>query len=153
MKNSRKFILTLPVFFILVGCTPTYNVTLDSHPQGAELICKGRNMGYTPVTLELESKVKQEGSINLRGCSANWVSGAQEYYSYISIAQNPDSASQTVYRVRDEGYAQDAEFALKVQQSRYQKKQMEAAQQAAEAAQQAAEAAQQAADAARRQNN
>jgi len=145
MKNLH-IIFGVIIILGLGGCSSKYAVTFDSNPQGASLICNGKNWGYTPMTLYYDKSVKQSPSLNLGSCSANWVSGARQNYGVVPVAQYPDGVRQTLPRPNIEGYPLDAEFALKVQNMKYQKRQAEAAENAASAARDSANSAQ-------RQNN
>ena len=125
--------------FILSGCSSSiYPVTFDSNPRGATLICDGKNFGYTPITLYKE-KEKLTDLENLPiSCIARWNSGiSKEYPSYIPLKQYPNGASGTVERGYSEGYTQDAQFALQVEQMKAQQLQAQAAQMSAQAQQQA----------------
>jgi len=140
MKRKIKtfnIIIVLVGFLVLGGCSSKYVVTFDSSPQGANLVCSGRNWGYTPRKLYYDKKVKKQDYLNVSDCSANWISGAtKDYPQKLNIF--PGGATIiTLTRPDVDGYSQDAEFALKVQQMRYQKRQVEAAEaQAYEQAQQ-----------------
>lgn len=114
---------------VSVGCASNYPVTFDSNPQGASLVCNGRNWGYTPTTLYYDKEVKKERYLSLQSCSANWSSGARKSYGQVQIQQFPDGVQQTLQRPDGPGFQQDAEFALKVQQLNVQKQQAQAAQQ------------------------
>lgn len=120
---------------ILSGCSSKYPVTFDSNPQGATVVCSGKNWGYTPITLYYDKEVKKLTSLNVSSCSANWVSGARKDYGTIPVQQYPDGVRQTLERPNVEGYEKDAQFALQVQQMQYQRRQAEAAESAASSAQ------------------
>ena len=75
-----KFYLIALMLFILGGCSSQYVVTFDSNPKGASLVCSGENWGYTPKKLYYDETVKKHSTINVSGCSANWVSGARKSY-------------------------------------------------------------------------
>ena len=90
-------------------------------------MCNGQNWGYTPKKLYYDESVKQQSSINVSNCSAYWVSGAKEVYPS-NLKIYPEGGTLiTLPRPNVEGYAQDAEFALKVQNMQYQKRQAQAA--------------------------
>ncbi len=130
-----KVIAFILVASTAVGCSSKYAVTFDSVPQGATLICNGTNWGYTPKTLYYDQEVKSRSSLNLGSCSANWVSGAKQYYGTIPVQQFPDGVKQTLQRPNTPGYEKDAEFELKAKQMEYQRRQAEAAEDAAYQAQ------------------
>lgn len=134
---------TIPIFLIftaiaLGGCSNQYAITYDSHPRGANLICGGANKGYTPKTLYYDNKENRK-EISTIPCGARWISGAEKGYSTtFDLVKFPDGVRQTLHRPNVDGYKEDAEFALKVQNMRYQKRQAEAAEDAANAANRAA---------------
>ena len=117
--------------FILCGCVSKYPITFDSYPQGATLIWNGRVLGYTPITVKVEcnkNELKNKGfylnnvifddSNNEDGCYAYWISGAITNYTNeaIPIEQYPKGVVLTAMRPNIDGFQQDAEFAVKVQQ-------------------------------------
>lgn len=130
----KKF---LPVIFfgasvLLSGCASNqYAVTFDTNPQGATLVCDGKNYGYTPVKLYYDKKNITSSTMNVSNCKATWVSGASQSYPYNLAVYKSGGTLITLPRPNVAGYSQDAEFALKV-------KNMKANQQAAAAAQQSA---------------
>lgn len=130
----------LPMFFALFmyGCASTkYAITYNSEPPGAAVICNGINRGYTPTTLHYETQDhnKSTGVMNPAPCRAQWSSGAStEYSRTFSMNEFPNGVMQTLQRPNVPGYQQDAEFALKVQQMNYQRRQAQAAEDAADAA-------------------
>ncbi|MBR9886432.1 MAG: hypothetical protein GYB20_01845 [Oceanospirillales bacterium] len=114
----KKPLVILCVLFLLGGCSSKYAVTFDSYPQGATLICDGTNWGYTPKTLYYDNSVKKQRTLNLRACSANWVSGAREVYGIIPVSLYPNGASQTLQRPNAPNAYVDHSFSLQVQQNR-----------------------------------
>jgi hypothetical protein len=140
---------------ILSGCSSKYPITFDSNPQGASLICSNNNYGYTPVTLYMSEEKYRETPSHMHECSANWVSGATKNYGLFSYTEFPDGVTQTLQRPNIAGYEKDAQFALEVQNMKYQRIRAEAAYQQkrnANAAERNARANQQAADNAYYQN-
>ena len=138
MLNMKYFLITV-IIFILGGCSNKYIVTFKSEPPGASLICGSQNWGPTPSKLYYDESVKQRTSLNVRDCSANWISGASEDYpSRLRIF--PSGGTEiSVTRPSGGGYAQDAGYALQLRQT--------------EAAESAAAAARDSAYEAQRQNN
>jgi len=138
MKFFKLTLIILSIF-VLSGCASKYQVTFDSNPQGAALICDGKNWGYTPVNLYYDAKVKNSNTLDVSNCSANWISGYKKYYpSKMRIYQSGGTVI-AVSRPVDSDYEKDAQFALQVQQAKYQKRQAEAAEANAKANQQAAD--------------
>jgi len=114
--------------FFTYGCASNYVVTYDSIPQGASLVCNGTNWGYTPTQLRYDASVRKQSTMRSDNCSANWISGARVSYP-TELRVFPSAGTiVTVNRPRGDGYAQDAEFALRVQQMKTQQSVTEAAQ-------------------------
>jgi hypothetical protein len=140
MKGQKLIYLLLISF--LSGCASGYNITYNTEPRGASIICNGTNRGYSPVTLNYspDENQKKYGSINTIPCTAIWSSGARKNYSNTwDLNKFPDGVTQTLERPNIEGYSQDAGFALQLRQT--------------EAAESAAAAARESALEAQRQNN
>ena len=118
-----KILIALTVAALTAGCSTGYQVRFDSTPQGASLICNGTNWGYTPKTLYYDKSVKSQPYIDVSNCSAVWSSGVNAAYpAYLQVF--PSGATNiTLPRPDAPGYAQDAEFALKVQQLNVQQQQ------------------------------
>lgn len=123
-----KLVVALTLAALTTGCATGYQVKFDSTPQGASLICDGTNWGYTPRTLYYDKKsVESQAHINASNCSAVWSSGVSATYpAYLQIFAS-GATDITLPRPDAPGYAQDAEFALKVQQLNVQKQQAESA--------------------------
>ncbi len=116
---------------ILSGCSSKYVVTYDSNPQGASLVCGGKNWGYTPKKLYYDESVKKQSTLNVSNCSANWISGARKNYpSNLKIFPEGGTII-AVQRPNIVGYEKDAQFALQVQQMQYQRRQTEVAESSA----------------------
>lgn len=124
-----KFHIVMVVVIFLSGCASSqYAIQFDSSPQGAALVCDGKNWGYTPETLYIPKKnIKGQAELNLSGCTATWVSGAQNRYGTVPLTQYPDSVRITAPRPNAPNLEQDMNFALKVQQFKYQQAQDAAA--------------------------
>lgn len=125
---SKFHIITVVVIF-LSGCTSSqYAIQFDSTPQGAALACNGKNWGYTPETLYIPKRnIKDRTELNLSGCTVTWVSGAQNRYDTVSLAQYPDGVRITAPRPDAPNLEQDMKFSLKVQEFKYQQAQDAAA--------------------------
>lgn len=135
------------MLFVLSGCSTKYGVTFDSNPQGALLVCGAKNWGHTPVTLYYDESVKKLATINVSGCSANWVSGAiRSYPNYLKVYPQSGTVITVNRPIGFDGYAIDAGYALQLRHT-------EAAERAAKAQESAAESAAAAAYEAQRQNN
>lgn len=118
MKTKNILYLSL-VIFLLTGCASGYKITYNTEPKGASVICNGINKGYSPVTLnyELNEQNKQIGSLNTVPCTAIWSSGVKKDFANTwDLNKFPDGVMQTLQRPSGDGYSQDVEFALKVQQ-------------------------------------
>ena len=134
MKNTKLLIVGSLGVLILTGCSSKYPITYNSTPQGASVVCNGVNKGYTPTTLyyEPDENQKKLGSMRTVPCTAYWMSGAKEDYSNTwDLKKFPDGVMQTLQRPNVEGYEKDAQFALQVQNMKYQQRQAQAAEDAA----------------------
>ena len=131
MKIIKYGILVIGIYF-LSGCSSKYSVTFDSNPKGAVVICNGKNWGYTPKTLYYDERVKQLSSLDISSCSANWVSGYNKNYGTIPVQQFPNGVKQTLDRPFGDGYEKDAQLALQMQNTEYQRREAQAAEDAAD---------------------
>lgn len=114
----------------LTGCASGYKITYNTEPSGASVICSGTNHGYSPVTLNYTSdeSSKRTGSMKTVPCTAIWSSGMRKNFGVTwDLNKFPDGVMQTLQRPSGEGYAQDADFALRVQQMKQQQAQGNAA--------------------------
>lgn len=129
----RKSILYLTFCAALSGCaSPQYVVKFDSTPQGASLVCGGKNYGYTPVVLHYNTQDIEAKKINIGHCKAIWSSGVTRQYPDKLNTYQSGSTIVTLPRPKADGYAQDAEFELKVKNLKAQQKIADAAQLQAE---------------------
>ena len=120
-----KYILGLIVASLLFnGCSNKYEVTFDSNPRGATLICNGKNWGYTPKKLYYDEEVRNYSSLDVSSCSANWVSGYKATYPKDMQIFSSGGTITTLNRpTYGEGYPMDAQFALQVEQMQAQQAQ------------------------------
>lgn len=125
----NKLYIAIATATFLSGCASSqYAILFDSNPQGAVLVCDGKNRGYTPETLYIpKENIKGQAELNLSGCTATWASGAQNRYGTVPLNQYQDSVRITAPRPNAPGLEQDMNFALKVQQFKYQQAQDAAA--------------------------
>jgi len=111
------FVVLMP---FLSGCaTNNYPITYNTEPIGASIVCKGENKGYSPVTLNYspDENIRKIGTFSTAPCAAIWSSGARkDFYNTWDLNKFPNGVMQTLQRNNTDGYSQDAEFALKVQQ-------------------------------------
>lgn len=87
---QKRFLFLLSTL-CLGGCSIGYNVTYDSYPQSAELICADGVHGLTPYTITYQASAqdKAKGEIVTTPCYAQWVSGAKTAYpSSLPIPRN-----------------------------------------------------------------
>ncbi len=61
MKKISMLLMGLACFLVILGCATIVTgdkqtVTIDSSPQGAEVLTNGRSLGQTPLTIPLERK-------------------------------------------------------------------------------------------------
>jgi hypothetical protein len=134
VKNIKLLIVGSLGALILTGCSSKYGVHFDSNPQGASLVCNGKSWGYTPMWLYYDEKVKSYKTLDASSCSANWISGARKNYPSNLTIYPSGGTTVTLQRPNVEGYEKDAQFALQVQNMEYQKRQAQAAEDAASSA-------------------
>lgn len=120
--SKTKISVILAALSMTVGCSPKYQVKLDSSPQGASVVCAGTKQGYTPVTIDLDKNPKDPSYIDASGCSANWSSGANATYP-AHLKVSPDGTSEfTVKRPDVPGIEKDKRFAQKMKNKKQEKK-------------------------------
>ena len=132
MKSQR--LLGLLLISFLSGCASGYSITYNTEPIGASIICNGQNKGYSPVTLNYspDENDKENGIFRTIPCGAIWSSGVSKSFSTTwDLKEFPDGVRGTLQRPRGEGYSQDAEFALKIQNMKSQRRAAKAAEDAA----------------------
>jgi len=125
-----KALVLIFITILTAGCSSSYNITYDTDVDGAMLVCGGQNKGYTPTTLSynISEESRSRGYLRTVECEARWVSGARDAFSTDwDLNRFPDGVRQTLPRPDEDGYAQDAEFALRVQQMKNQQSQANAA--------------------------
>ncbi|MCG3706506.1 hypothetical protein L5F43_08410 [Aliarcobacter butzleri] len=124
MKSLKYMFIAILCSFIFSGCSNKYEVTFDSNPRGATLICNGKNWGYTPKKLYYSEEVKNYSSLDVSSCSANWVSGYKATYPKDMLIFPTGGTVITLDRpTYGEGYPMDAQFALQVEQMEAQQSQ------------------------------
>ncbi len=126
MRNIRFVLIGAVSLFMLGGCSK-YELVFDSHPRGATLICDNVNWGYTPQSLFYDAKVIEHMQLDVSDCSANWSSGYSANYTN-DVQFSPDGKTVLMlYRPADaEGFFQDSQFALQVEQLETQKREAKA---------------------------
>jgi len=136
-RKFKSIIISGLGILILSGCSSKYSITYNTNPEGASVICKGVNEGYSPVTLYYtpDDNNKKIGKMSTVSCTAYWISGAKKDFSNTwDLNKFPNGVMQTLQRPNVEGYEKDAQFALQVQNMKYQKRQAQAAESAASSA-------------------
>ena len=116
MKSQR--LLGLLLISFLSGCASGYSITYETEPMGASIICNGQNEGYSPVELiySPDENDMKSGLFTTQPCGAIWSSGVRKSFDNTwDLKKWPDGVMQTLQRPSGEGYSQDAEFALKIQ--------------------------------------
>lgn len=97
MKKLLKYALLAIMALVFSACSTSTNhilaLSLDTNPQGAEIICDGKSIGFSPLIYnvvtgdnwELDDKQYSalKGQKNPKGlpkCKAKWVSGYEKFY-------------------------------------------------------------------------
>ncbi|GAA0243344.1 hypothetical protein [Rhodanobacter caeni] len=120
--SKTKISVMLVALSMTAGCSPKYQVKLDSSPQGASVVCAGTKQGNTPVTINLYKDPKNPGFIDASGCSARWTSGANAAYPARLKISSEGETEYTVKRPDAPGIEKDERFAQKIKQKRQEKK-------------------------------
>ena len=135
MKKLLQYILLAIMALVFSACSSVnHNLMLgfDTNPQGAEIICDGKSIGFSPLNynqatnqhfvLDYEQyiKIQNEGGTGLPKCKAKWTSGYEDYYyasakveDFTLIDQNDNMNTylfaQTLNRPKrdKDGYATD----------------------------------------------
>jgi len=137
MRQKITIITVGFIMFFISGCASKYSITYNTTPTGASVVCGGVNEGYSPVTLYYEPSPEQKdyGEMKTVSCYARWASGVSKNYSNTwDLNKFPDGVMQTLQRPDGDGYAIDSDFALKVQNMNYQRRQAQAQEDAASSA-------------------
>lgn len=125
--NGFKSILIL-CFSLALGACSTIAVTYQSDPEGATVVCNGHVFGEAPVTIryKLRDVDKRLGILYTDPCYAQWVSGYRApFNNRVALSVIPAFGSQMVQRPFGDGYAQDADYGLRVQTLRQLRAQQE----------------------------
>ena len=133
-----KLSITTLSLVVLAGCSSPsrqYVVTMDSNPKGASLVCDGKNWGHTPKKLYYDEIVRQQSTINVGNCSANWISGVRKSYPRTLRVFPQGGTHFLLERPSGDGYAQDAGYALQLRQTQATERAASAARDSANAAQ------------------
>ena len=103
MKNLFNYALLAIMALIFSACSSVNHnlvVGFDTNPKGAEIICDGKSIGFSPlnynqatnqnVVLDNEkySQIKKDGGTKLPICKAKWTSGYEDYYQVIAKAED-----------------------------------------------------------------
>ena len=131
MNKKIKILIIGSIGIILSGCgAKQYSITYNTNPTGASVICQGINKGYSPLTLYYTPDEKQwdDGQMRTISCTANWISGARKTFGTTwDLKKFPDGVMRTLQRPSGDGYSTDVQFALQVQNMKYQQRQAQAA--------------------------
>ena len=123
-----KIVFTALLGLLLSGCASDgYNVSFDSNPQNAAVICKGQVLGYTPHSRPVPI-TKVINGVPMSDCIAQWSSGVSTRYSDVSasdVARYPNGIRQTVQRASGGDYKTDAQSAEQAYQKRQQLEQQQ----------------------------
>lgn len=103
MKKLLKYALLAIMALVFNACSSVnHNLILgfDTNPQGAEIICDGKSVGFSPLNYNQAtnqysvlddkqySQMKKDGGTKLPMCKAKWTSGYEDYYSVIAKAED-----------------------------------------------------------------
>lgn len=119
------FVLCFP---LLLGACSSIAVNYYSDPEGATVVCNGSVYGETPLTIRyaLSDDDKRIGVLYTDSCYAQWLSGYRVSYSNrVHLPRIPVFGYQMAKRPLGDGYAQDADYGLRVQTLRQLRAQQE----------------------------
>ncbi|USP49557.1 PEGA domain-containing protein [Alcaligenes faecalis] len=125
--NCIKVLLVL-CFFLFLGACSSIAVTYHSDPEGATVVCNGSVYGETPLTIhyKLRDVDKHLGILYTDPCYAQWLSGyGVSYTNRVHLPPIPVFGYQMAKRPLGDGYAQDADYGLRVQTLRQMREQQE----------------------------
>ena len=131
-------------------------MTYYSDPPGATLYAGDRNLGRAPLTFnyDISEADEKRGSMNLRGLTARWVSGASQ--SYGTVTSNLKIGKSQYFTLKRPsnapGLSTDMNYSLELEKLDVMRRQAQAAEDAADSAARAARAAEDTNRAARRKS-
>jgi hypothetical protein len=140
----------------MTGCANQLQMTYYSDPPGATLYAGDRNLGRAPLTFnyDISEADEKRGSMNLRGLTARWVSGASQ--SYGTVTSNLKIGKSQYFTLKRPsnapGLSTDMNYALELEKLDVMRRQAQAAEDAADSAARAARAAEDTNRAARRKS-
>lgn len=121
-------VLLVLCFFLFLGACSSIAVTYHSDPEGATVVCNGSVYGETPLTIhyKLRDVDKHLGILYTDPCYAQWLSGYRvSYTNRVHLPPIPVFGYQMTKRPLGDGYAQDADYGLRVQTLRQMREQQE----------------------------
>ncbi len=121
-------VLLVLCFFLFLGACSSIAVTYHSDPEGATVVCNGSDYGETPLTIhyKLRDVDKHLGILYTDPCYAQWLSGYRvSYTNRVHLPPIPVFGYQMAKRPLGDGYAQDADYGLRVQTLRQMREQQE----------------------------
>lgn len=121
-NNNAALVVVFIAATSLTGCASNqYQVTYDTNPRAASIICGGQPQGYSPITLYYPKDAALNGVINTSPCSAKWTSGAEAtFQTRIDMTTFPSGVIYTAPRPDIPGYDIDARVAFEADQNRRQ---------------------------------
>jgi hypothetical protein len=157
MKSKLRLGTTVLLGLFMTGCANQLQMTYYSDPPGATLYEGDRNLGRAPLRLSynITEADEKRGSMNLRGLTARWVSGASQSYGTVTSNLNIGKSQYfTLKRPSNApGLSTDMNYALELEKLDVMRRQAQAAEDAADSAARAARAAEDANTAARRKSS
>lgn len=121
-------VLLVLCFFLFLGACSSIAVTYHSDPEGATVVCNGSVYGETPLTIhyKLRDVDTHLGILYTDPCYAQWLSGYRvSYTNRVHLPPIPVFGYQMAKRPLGDGYAQDADYGLRVQTLRQMREQQE----------------------------
>lgn len=123
----KKICLFCIVAWLFSACSGEYAITYATSPSGANIICNGVGMGFSPLTLNYDmSDVGEDGILRTEPCKGVFVSGFEVHFStQWDTNAFKDGVKQTATRPQGAGYEQDMAFSLEYERNRMLQQQVE----------------------------
>lgn len=127
MKRLKRICLYCLVVGLFSACSGEYAITYATNPSGANIICNGVGMGFSPLTLNYDTNgIGDDGILHTAPCKGVFVSGYEVHFStQWDTRAFPDGIEQTATRPQGAGYEQDIAFSLEYERNRMLQQQVE----------------------------
>lgn len=127
MERLKRICLHCLVVGLFSACSGEYAITYATNPSGANIICNGVGMGFSPLTLNYDTEgIGDDGILHTAPCKGVFVSGYEVHFStQWDTRAFPDGIEQTATRPQGAGYEQDIAFSIEYERNRMLQQQVE----------------------------